>query len=59
MFVMLMLVESRLKLVVEESAVELELDMRCFRVELARETEAEGGREDREDLDRVEEIDGA
>jgi hypothetical protein len=63
--IMLMLVifcnwlESRLKLGVEESALELELDVCCFRVELVRETEADGGREDREDIDRAEEVDGA
>jgi hypothetical protein len=46
---------------VKGPALELELDVHCFRVELARETEAEGVREDREDsdLDRAEEVDGA
>jgi hypothetical protein len=46
--------ESRLKLGVGESVLELELEERCFRVELARETEADGGREDLEDLERTE-----
>jgi hypothetical protein len=62
MLVMLMLVifcnwlESLLKLGVEESALELELDVCVFRVELVRETE--GGLEDLEDLDRAEEVNG-
>jgi hypothetical protein len=44
---------------VKGPALELELDVHYFRVELARETEAEGVREDREDLDRAEQVDGA
>jgi hypothetical protein len=62
MLVMLMLVifcnwlESLLKLGVEESALELELDVCVFRVELV--WGMEGGLEDLEDLDRTEEVNG-
>lgn len=46
--------ERRLKF--GEGELELELEVCCFRMELVRETGAEGGRED---LERAEEVEGA